>query len=361
MRGLRADNQGVRFAADLPEPSPGPGEALVRTRLAGVAPIDAHLLTGASRFVGIPGHEFVGIVEQLNIPDDAPPTLRDRKILKGRRVVASPHIVCGHCDRCRSGLSAHCRSRQVVGHAPGGGGGSGGSVSRDGSLAERLCLPIGNLVPVPDGVTDDAAIFAVPLCAAMHTLNMLRAETDAFITILGGNLLSLLTAQYLSRTCKSLRVLVSQPEHVRYLERWGIKHRLESEAGRRQDQAVVIDCTGTSAGLRLSIQHVRPRGLIVLKNPAGNAAFLPGVPLPVTADPAWTAPIDLTALVSNEIRVHGSRDGSVAEAVRAIAASEVDLAGLVSRRYPIAQGIEALRAAADESKVKVAVEFDERR
>lgn len=360
MRGLRADNQGVRVIADLPDPSPGPGEAVVRVRLAGVAASDARLVLGDSRFVGIPGHELVGIVEQINIPDESPPALREKKSLKGKRVVASPHVVCGHCDRCRSGLSAHCRSRQVIGLAPGGWGGGGGGASRDGCLAERICLPVANLVPVPDAVPDEAAVLAVPLACAMHTQNMLRGETDAYITILGDNLLSLLTAQYLARSCQSLRALVSLPEHVRILERWGIKHRLVDEAGRRQDQAVVVDCTGTASGLRLSMQHVRPRGLIVLKSPAGNAAFLPGVPLSPTTDPAWTTAIDLTPLVSNEIRVHGSRDGSVADAVRAIAGGEVDLAGLVTKRYPITQGVEALKAAGDGTKVKVVVEFEQR-
>ncbi|MBC7773120.1 MAG: alcohol dehydrogenase catalytic domain-containing protein [Pyrinomonadaceae bacterium] len=356
MRGLRADYQGVRVIADLPDPSPGPGEAVVRVRLAGVASTDARLVTSDSRFVGIPGHELVGIVEQVNIPDDAPPALREKRSLKGKRVVASPHVVCGTCDRCRSGLSAHCRSRQVIGFAPGGGSGGGGGVSRDGCLAERICLPATNLVVVPDAVTDEAAVLAVPLACAMHTLNMLRGETDAYITVLGDNVLSLLTAQYLARSCQSLRALVSLPEYVRILERWGIKHRLVDEAGRRQDQAVVVDCTGTAAGLRLSMQHVRPRGLIVLKSPGGNAAYLPGVPLPSTTDPAWMTAVDLTPLVSNEIRVQGSRDGSVAEAVRAMANGEVELAGLVSKRYGIGQGVEALKAAGEGGRVKVVVE-----
>src|SRR5690606_6250511 len=96
----------------------------------------------------------------------------------------------------------------------------------------------------------------------------------------------LLTAQALARLNKSVRLLGSRPERVALCERWGVKHRLIEEAGRRQDQEVVIDCTGASGGasgggaLRLAMQLVRPRGVILLCSDILTPPFPPGVPLP---------------------------------------------------------------------------------
>lgn len=346
MRAVRFDGRVARFVTDVPAPTPGPGEALVRVTRAGLTPTDARAATPASRFTGTLGHEVVGIVEQVNLPADAPANLRARASLKGKRVVASPNILCGLCDMCRSGLSPHCRSRSVMGLA-----------GRDGTFAECVAIPAMNLWPVPDSMTDDHAVLVPQLAAAVHLAHAVRAEAKSYITILGDNLPALLAALALSALNRSSRLLGTRPDRLALCDRWGLKHRTIDEAGRRQDQDIIIDCTGTSAGLRLALQFVRPRGTIVITSAGGAFPASPGIPSPAETDPDWSIPVDLSLAVTNEVHIVGSRDGSIPDGIAFMLEHPVDAPSLISKRFPLDRGVEALAAAADAAPLKIVVDL----
>ena len=63
MRALIIDN-GLRLEKSYPTPTPLRGEAVVRVLQAGICNTDLELLRGYHSFKGVPGHEFVGVVEQ---------------------------------------------------------------------------------------------------------------------------------------------------------------------------------------------------------------------------------------------------------------------------------------------------------
>src|SRR2546425_1031103 len=117
-----------------------PGWALVRVRLAGICNTDVELLRGYYNFRGVPGHEFVGTVEQLRGASAA-----GKKKWLGRRVCGEINISCkalgrhAACDFCRRGLKTHCAYRTVL-----------GIIGHPGAYAEYLALPAENLHAVPD-------------------------------------------------------------------------------------------------------------------------------------------------------------------------------------------------------------------
>ena len=92
MQALWLEKQILTFRDDLPIPKPLRGEALVRVALAGICATDLELTRGYYPYTGIPGHEFVGRVEDC---PTAPEWI-------GRRVVGEINVVCGTCDNCRS-------------------------------------------------------------------------------------------------------------------------------------------------------------------------------------------------------------------------------------------------------------------
>ena len=329
MRALRTDGQTIQLVPDAPEPLLGPGEALIQPTRVLLTPVDAQ-----SGFSGTIGHLFTGVVRQVNIPKDASASLALKRGLLGRRVVAAPVVSCGHCDQCRGGLPSHCRARQVP-----------GILGRDGACADLVAMPLANLLLLPDSLTDDRAVFAPILASVLHTAHMLRAESRAFVTVLGDSALALLAAQCLAGLNKSVRLLSDHPDVGRLCERWGVKHRPLSDPGRRQDQDAVVDCTGSAAGLRLAMQLVRPRGMVMLKSPLADMPFPAGRPFPDAAGD-WKAGIDLTPIVANEIQVIGSRDGPLPEAVAALAAGSVDVVPLLGRRFRLEQGVAGLAAGA---------------
>ena len=90
---------------DRPVPEPGPDEALVRVRLAGICGTDFELVKGYMGFAGTPGHEFVGRVERCAFSPS----------WEGKRVVGDINAACGACPDCAQGRHRHCPSRTVLG------------------------------------------------------------------------------------------------------------------------------------------------------------------------------------------------------------------------------------------------------
>ena len=140
MRAMWLEDGQLRMRDDVPIPDPPEGEALVRVLAAGICNTDIELTRGYYPYAGVPGHEFVGVVERG--PED----------IVGERVVGEINAVCGACRACREGRGPHCEDRTVL-----------GIVGRDGAFAEYLALPSDNLHLVPTHVSTEAATFVEPL------------------------------------------------------------------------------------------------------------------------------------------------------------------------------------------------------
>ncbi len=311
---------------DLPTPRPAPGEVLVRMLRVGIGPKDFP----STNVKGdrIPGREFVGVVEEVS---DAPgrPSLR---AWIAKRVVGSALLVCGTCDRCRSGLSVHCRARRELGE-PG----------RPGCFAEYLTIPASNLTEVPAHVADDDAVLATPLAAASHLARAIPPTSKPFITVLGDNAIALLTALLISRNKDTVRMLTGQPASASVCEKWGLRHRPLADAGRRQDQDVVIDATGTAQGLALAMELVRPRGRIILSHEARRD--------PESTE--YTPYHVLAAAASQEIEVIGARGEDYAGAIMQLGNNTLSPAPLVTGRFPFSQTLQAVEQAELPTQIKV--------
>lgn len=358
MRALRFDGTRLVLDAKAGAPSPAPGEALIRAVRIGISATDLAIARGSLRPPSplVIGHEFVGIVEQVNVPDDASQSLRDKRSLKNCRVVGSPTIVCGHCDMCRSGLAPHCRNRAVMGLA-----------GRDGCMADRFCLPAANIHAVPEGVDDDSAVFAQPLSASAHAAQLARPAAKSFVAVLGADgaeapgalaLHALLTTFVLSRHNPATRLLTQSRAALAVCERWGLKHRPTPEAGRRQDQDVVVECSASAPGLRLAMQFVRPRGTIVVASPTLLPPFPPTVPFPETPSPDWARPLDLTPLIAGEINLVCCRDGppGAGEAMHLLQRGDLDARTLISKRFRLDDALAAIQTAAEPGQTRVIIE-----
>ncbi len=149
MRGVVFDGVGTVRVADLPDPElEAPGDAIVRVTRSAICGSDLHLLHGkAPMEPGEPlGHEAVGVIEAVG---DGVETRR-----VGDRVAVAFNIACGHCWFCGSGQSSLCDDDQIFGYGIFGG-------ALPGAQAERLRVPDAdlNLLEIPDGVGDEAAVF----------------------------------------------------------------------------------------------------------------------------------------------------------------------------------------------------------
>ncbi len=324
MRALLFDGQTVSLAVNHPEPELSDGEAIIRPIKVGLAATDLQVAQGLFDFKGVLGHEFVGVVESTN---------GSGAELLGQRVVGAPGSVCGVCDLCQGGLREHCRQRTML-----------GIHNRNGCLADRFALPVANLVAVPESVDNDSAVFVPQIAAALQAARQLTIEGKPFITVLGDGPMGMIAAQVMAKLNASVRVIGRYTEKLAICEKWGLKHRHMDDIGRRADQDVVVDCTGSPSGFELATRLVRPRGTVVM--------------MTLLAD--WQhnrAGVDLTQVVMNELRVIGTMGGPIGEAIRALQRGSVDVVSLMTRRKSLNDGPELLKAAQQPGIMKVIVDI----
>jgi 2-desacetyl-2-hydroxyethyl bacteriochlorophyllide A dehydrogenase len=248
-------------------------------------------------------------------------------------VVADINAGCGSCADCRQGNSHHCRERTVL-----------GILGRDGALAEYVCVPERCLVRVPDDVSDERAVFAEPLAAALHVLDELDSSVRR-VAVLGDGKLGLLIAMSVQSAGLSVTLFGHHESKLAWARGAGVATRQSDSEGLGHEQFdCVVEATGSSTGLEDALKLVRPRGTLVLKT--------------TTANPS---PVNLAPMVINEIRVVGSRCGDLSRAIEALRRGQVDPTKLIEARYPLARADEALAHARTKGVLKVLVEATPRR
>jgi threonine dehydrogenase-like Zn-dependent dehydrogenase len=302
----------VRYETGVPEPAPGPEDALVRVRLAGICATDLEIIKGYAGFEGILGHEFVG--EVVSAPDS---------FWVGQRVVATINMGCGVCEVCRRDGEEHCPQRTALG------------ISRHGIFADYTSLPQRNLLAVPDSVPDEAAVFTEPLAAALRIREQVLLSPDQRVAVLGPGRLGLLIAQVLAVAGTEVTVLGRRAGSLALPAQLGLPVALAGEMATAGFD-LVVETTGSAAGLEEALRLVRPLGTLVLKSTY-----------------AGPAQVDLTPLVVNEITVVGSRCGPFAPALRLLAAGQVQVEPLIAATYPLTRAAEALQHAAQPDVRKV--------
>ena len=281
---------------EVRRPSPRKGFARVRVVLSGICNTDLELKRGYHEFAGIPGHEFVGVVEG---PAASP--------LLGRRVVGEINLACGRCSWCVEGLGRHCPRRTVLGirgHA--------------GAHAEWLTLPEANLHLVPDGVPDEEAVFVEPLAAACEILDQVAVAPGTRTAVLGPGKLGRLAAAVLE-TAGAGVVLLGRTSRAK-----------------AASFDLVVEATGSPTGIARALSLVRPRGTVVWKTTHHAPARFDAAPL-----------------VVNEVTVIGSRCGRFEPALELLKSRRVDVRPLLSAVYPLRSAVRALREAARPGVLKV--------
>jgi threonine dehydrogenase-like Zn-dependent dehydrogenase len=310
-------NKNLKYVDDYQDPVPLKGEALIRITHAGICNTDLEITKGYMGFQGIPGHEFVGIVEKC-----------ESKRLVGRRVVGEININCGSCPECLNNLGNHCPDRSVL-----------GILNKDGVFAEYATLPVNNLHTLPDEVSDEEAVFVEPLAAAFEILDQVSINASHKVCVLGDGKMGNLVGQVLSKTGCDLLIFGHHREKLSILDEMDIKTtRREQLSNARFD--IVVDCTGSRTGIETALDIVKPRGTVVLKTTVANKRN-----------------VDLNKIVVNEITLIGSRCGPFPAAIKAIKARSVDLSPLITRTFPLEDGVRAFQFAAGKDSLKVVIDI----
>ncbi len=181
MQAVLVTAVGAYSVGELPVPLPGPGEVLVRVGVTGLCRTDLKIIRHGHRDLvlpRVPGEEVVGEIVALGeeAPAAAGPSgasASERAFAVGDRVYVYPGVWCGECPSCRRGAENLCRAMRIMGF------------HRDGGFAEYVAVPLQSLIPVPDGLRDEEAVFAEPLSCCLNALELGRVGDGDALGIWG--------------------------------------------------------------------------------------------------------------------------------------------------------------------------------
>jgi L-iditol 2-dehydrogenase len=218
--------------AERPERRPGPGEALLEVRGAGVCGTDLHIEAGeyASDPPVTMGHEVSAVVQEVGEGVD-------ESWLGARAVCETYYSTCGACDWCRDGRPNLCPERRSIGSFA------------DGGFAPRLVVPARNLHRIPDWLGDHAAVLLEPLACVCHCLLDPPAVTAGDRVLVTGpgpvGLLAAQVARALGGACLLLGLPADGP-------RLAIGRELGFETATAAPEGAVfeaaLECSGSAGG-----------------------------------------------------------------------------------------------------------------
>ena len=308
----------LKLVDNYEKPVPKEGEALVRVTLAGICNTDYEITKGYMGYVGILGHEAVGIVEEVNGED---------KSLVGKRVVPEISYGCkdSNCEWCAKKNYRHCPNRHTL-----------GIWKKDGVFAQYFTMPVDVLFEVPDNVANEQAVFVEPLAAALEINEQLHIKPMDKVVVLGDGKLGLITALALNAQNLDITLVGKHQNKLDIASSQGVKTALLSNFKIEKKYNVVVEATGSVNGFETSLALTKPRGTLVLKSTVATGKEL-----------------NLAPIVIDEITVLGSRCGQFPPALRLLASNKVDFSRLISGIYSIDEAEKAFEKNKEKDTLKI--------
>ena len=321
MRALVFNNK-LELKQDFEKPTPKENEALIKVKLVGICNTDYEITKGYMGYNGILGHEFVGVVEEINGED---------KSLLGKRVVGEINLGCKNCDYCAKGLERHCPNRQTL-----------GIFNKDGCFADYVTLPLSNLLEVNEKINDETAVFVEPLAAALEILEQLHIKPYEKVCVLGDGKLGLITALALNASNVDVTLVGKHQNKLDIAKEQNVKTVLLENLKQDDNKSfdVVVEATGRVSGFETSLSLVKPRGVLVLKSTIATGKEL-----------------NLAPIVIDEITVLGSRCGQFAPALRLMEKNVIDFSKLVSAKLSFDDAILGFEKNKEKNTIKILLEM----
>lgn len=289
-------------------------EALVKVIAAGICGTDLEILKGYMSYVGVPGHEFVGVVEESSI-----------KELIGKRVVGEINVGCQRCKSCFSGLERHCPNRSVL-----------GILNRDGAFAQYLSLPNRNLHVIPDSISSEEAVFIEPLASAFEILEQIHIEPSWRLAIVGDGRLGQLIARVLRMSHPNITCFGRHDKKLKILQNLGLRTKKEITIIDEKNFDLVVEATGKETGFADTIRLVKPRGTVILKSTITTQNKL-----------------NLSPIIINEVKILGSRCGPFLPAIKSLETGIISVKELVDFIFPLEKYEKAFEETAKKESLKI--------
>lgn len=257
--------------AEVDDPTPAAGQAVVDVLLCGICGSDVHAYTeGWAYNPGVCGHEWVGVVREV--------AAGVRVVSEGDRVTAGIAPGCGTCAECRAALPEYC-SVAFSGY-------TGRLAPTNGGFARSIAIDANRLCPMPAGITDIAAAIVEPTAVALHGVRRSSMRMGDVVAVVGCGPIGLLALQC-ARVGGAGHVIAVEVDEARRARALAVgadvalppgpelrEHLNEVTGGLRAD--IAFDCAGVPATLQAAVDLVRRGGSVcMLGVTSGDATVQP--------------------------------------------------------------------------------------
>jgi threonine 3-dehydrogenase len=324
---------------DVPVPEIGPNDVLIKVRKASICGTDIHIWNWdawSQKTIKVPmviGHEFMGEVAKLGAEVVG--------FQVGDRVSGEGHITCGHCRNCRAGKRHLCRNTLGLG------------VNRPGCFAEYVSLPAFNVFRIPKEIPDEIASFFDPLGNAVHTaLSFDLVGEDVLIT--GAGPIGVMAAA-IARHVGARHVVVTDvnPFRLELARKLGATQAVDVRTQTLGDVMRSLGMTeGFDVGMEMSGNGQAFRDLLGVMNHGGRVAILGIPPAEVSID--WNQVIFKGLVLKG---VYGREMFETWYKMVAMLQSGLDVAPVVTHRFPAARYAEAFEAMRSGQSGKVVLDW----
>jgi D-arabinitol dehydrogenase (NADP+) len=339
MRAISFQGLGQLIPIDLPRPSPGPGEVLLRVTVAGICQTDVHIVQGhfAVRPPRVLGHEFSGEVIVLG---EGVTGLR-----VGQAVGVSPAIFCGECVHCQRGQPQQCQNFRCLGNTENGGWAEFSLIRADQAVA------LGSM-------RSEQAVWLEPLSCVVHALKPCPNLEGAAALVIGAGPLGLLTLQTL-RSYGAGLIAVLDPN----------PGKLERACRLGAELAQVVERIGDTPAVDAALHAVAPLGFDLTIDTTGKSTSIAravrwtgrvgSIVLFGVSDPTDQLEVSPAEIFDKELTIRaaaGSTPTSFGEAVRLMQTGDFATDPLVWRRVGLDEvpgAVSALMQPGEKGKVLV--------
>ena len=236
----------------LPDPTPDPGQVVVKVGRCGICGSDLHMTEDAAyacRHGDVLGHEFAGEIVDLG---------REVEGLKiGDLVSVIPLMSCGHCEHCRKGEVQWCAEFGL----------QGGGYAEYAVTRPNQCVRLGTDVSLADGAIIE------PLAVALHGVNLSGLQAGDKVLVLGAGPIGLAVAFWAKRfgAAKVAVQDIAEFQRQRALDMGADAFVVDpedpvgsAERGLGGKADIVFECVGIPGLIAQAVEQVRPRGTILL-------------------------------------------------------------------------------------------------
>jgi len=301
---------------EIPVPSPGSRDVLIRVKAAGICHSDAHYRAGISSVDPLPktlGHEVAGVVEQIG---------SEAKTLKpGDRVCLHYLATCGECEWCRAGNEQFCRTAQMIGK------------HRDGGYAEFILMSERSVVKLPEEIPfEQGAIMMCSSATSLHALRKARLQPGESVAVFGVGGLGISAIQ-LARALGANQVFAVDinPRKLELAESLGAV----PIDGAKGDSVAAIQALTSGRGVDISLELV---GLPVTMQQSIRALAVKGRAALVGITDKSFPLSPYHELINKEAEVIGVSDHLATELPELLdfaRSRKLDLANVISRTVPL--------------------------